>query len=76
MCHILGQWRFNLEAVHFLADFGAQALKHKGLDHFHSTLSSYTGRFQVQVCLVTERAVQVHLSLVLKAFGPLISLMS
>ena len=37
-----------------------------------------TGQFQVQVCLVAERAVswQVHLSLVLKAFGPLIALMS
>ena len=47
-------------------------------------------QFQVQVCLVTERAIpwqvhliteraiswQVHLSLVLKAFGPLVSLMS
>ena len=38
----------------------------------------FPGQFQVQVCLVTERAIswQVHLSLVLKAFGPLISLMS
>ena len=39
---------------------------------------SYSGQFQVQVCLVTERAIswQVHLSLVLKAFGSLTSLMS
>ena len=37
-----------------------------------------TGQFQVQVCLVTERAIswQTHLSLVLKAFGSLMSLVS
>ena len=36
------------------------------------------GLFQVQACLVTERALswQMHLSLVLKAFGSLISFMS
>ena len=41
-------------------------------------METKTGQFQVQVCLVTERAIswQMHLSLVLKAFGPLISLMS
>ena len=40
--------------------------------------SPLPGQFQVQVCLVTERAIswQMHLSLVLKAFGSLISLMS
>ena len=35
---------------------------------------SWAGQFQVQVCLVSERAIswQVHLTLVLKAFGSLI----
>ena len=45
---------------------------------FGAKLVQRTGQFQVQVCLVTERAIsrQMHLSLVLKAFGSLISLMS
>ena len=43
-----------------------------------SRVPRITGQFQVQVCLVTERAIswQMHLSLVLKAFGSLISFMS
>ena len=52
-------------------------------NYFRIIFRKYTfwvraGQFQVQVCLVTERAIswQMHLSLVLKAFGPLISHMS
>ena len=56
----------------------APRIRHWFAQFLSLALPSPTGQSQLQVCLGTERTIswQVHLSLVLKAFGPLSSLMS